>query len=36
MAARTAIAPAKLNFSLEVRPVDGSGLHPVRGLTQSI
>ena len=36
MAARTAIAPAKLNFSLEVRPADRSGLHPVRGLTQSI
>ena len=31
-----ALAPAKLNFSLEVRPRDGSGLHPVRGLTQSI
>ena len=36
MTPRTANAPAKLNFSLEVRPVDGSGLHPVRGLTQSI
>lgn len=36
MAARTAVAPAKLNFSLEVRPADRSGLHPVRGLTQSI
>ena len=36
MAARRALAPAKLNLSLEVRPRDGSGLHPVRGLTQSI
>ena len=36
MAVRTAIAPAKLNFSLEVRARDGSGLHPVRGLTQAI
>lgn len=36
MAARKAIAPAKLNFSLEVRPRDGTGLHPMRGLTQSI
>ncbi len=31
-----ATAPAKLNLSLEVRPRDGSGLHPVRGLAQSI
>lgn len=36
MAPRSAIAPAKLNFSLEVHPVDASGLHPVHGLTQSI
>jgi len=36
MAARTAVAPAKLNLSLRVRPADGSGLHPLRGLTQSI
>lgn len=36
MAAGRALAPAKLNFSLEVRPRDHSGLHPVRGLTQSI
>ena len=36
MVASRAIAPAKLNLSLEVRPVDSSGLHPVRGLTQSI
>ena len=36
MAVRRAMAPAKLNFSLEVRPPDRSGLHPVRGLTQSI
>lgn len=33
---RRALAPAKLNLSLEVRPRDGSGLHPLRGLTQSI
>lgn len=36
MTVRKALAPAKLNFSLEVRPRDGSGLHPVRGLAQSI
>lgn len=36
MGFRRATAPAKLNLSLEVRPADGSGLHPVRGLTQSI
>ena len=36
MAVHRALAPAKLNFSLEVRPRDGSGLHPVRGLSQSI
>ena len=29
-------APAKVNLSLRVRPRDASGLHPVRGLTQSI
>lgn len=29
-------APAKLNLSLRVRPRDASGLHRVRGLTQSI
>lgn len=31
-----ALAPAKLNLSLEVRRRDNSGLHPVRGLTLSI
>ena len=36
MAARRVLAPAKLNLSLEVRSRDASGLHPVRGLTQSI
>ena len=36
MDARRALAPAKLNLSLNVRPRDASGLHPVRGLTQSI
>lgn len=36
MALKRAVAPAKLNLSLEVRARDGSGLHPVRGLTQSI
>lgn len=36
MASTRAVAPAKLNLSLEVRPADSSGLHPVRGLTQSI
>ena len=36
MAVHRALAPAKLNFSLEVRPRDGSCLHPVRGLSQSI
>ena len=33
---RRALAPAKLNLSLEVRRRDTSGLHPVRGLTLSI
>ena len=33
---RRALAPAKLNLSLEVRRRDASGLHPVRGLTLSI
>lgn len=36
MTIRKAMAPAKLNLSLEVRPRDGSGFHPVRGLAQSI
>lgn len=36
MRARSAIAPAKINLSLAVFPADASGLHPVRGLTQSI
>ena len=36
MAVRRAMAPAKLNLSLQVRPRDASGLHPVQGLTQSI
>lgn len=36
MGVRKARAPAKLNLSLEVLPRDGSGLHPVRGLTQAI
>ena len=36
MVDRKALAPAKVNLSLDVRPRDGSGLHPVRGLTQSI
>ena len=36
MTVTRATAPAKLNLSLQVRPKDASGLHPVRGLTQSI
>ena len=36
MADRTALSPAKLNLSLEIRPRDATGFHPVRGLTQSI
>ncbi len=36
MDARTAQAPAKVNLSLAVRARDRSGLHPVRGLTQTI
>jgi 4-diphosphocytidyl-2-C-methyl-D-erythritol kinase len=30
------IAPAKINLSLEVRPPDQSGYHPIRSLVQSI
>jgi 4-diphosphocytidyl-2-C-methyl-D-erythritol kinase len=30
------IAPAKINLSLEVRPPDRSGYHPIRSLVQSI
>ena len=36
MSVRRALAPAKLNLSLQVKPRDGSGLHPIRSLQQSI
>lgn len=36
MSVRRAMAPAKLNLSLQVRSRDSSGMHPIRSLQQSI